>query len=238
MSESRDLDKELRLLLGKPDVTTVWDKGLTGPSNIILDRNKSLRGLVVFLIGITVVAMLTAVSLGYSVVSLANRDLVELAYGIDEDNRIYELSQTKLPHLTDADAMERAARLVKKLHKYSSSDWQLQVDSYERDFINSNAHSRFVQALDNSQVIIAINQGVKLTWAELKGAAQITKKSKDGRKWEIQVPFTWFIGGGTEISKGSSFVAYLTLEVVPRSRNSHGLAISSYSDKPVKGHKQ
>lgn len=235
MSETRDLSKELQLLLGKQNLTVVWDKNLSSPANIILDRNKSLRRLSKVLIGLTGFSIITSACLGFSVLSLSSRDMVELAYGIDEDNRIIELSESKLPTLTDADILSRSAELTKKLHKFSSSDWQLQVDGFENDFVDGDAHRRFVMALDRSQVIMTINEGVQLTWAELTGAPQIVHKSDDGSSWEIVLPFTWYIGGGQFTSRGASFKAHITLERVPRSRNRFGIAISAYSDESIGG---
>ncbi|AEE25283.1 DotI/IcmL/TraM family protein [Paraglaciecola chathamensis] len=235
MTNDRDLENELRLLLGEPSAVVVWDEGVSSPANIVLNRNKSLIRLSKVLLGLIVISIGASATLGYSVLSLSQRDMVELAYGIDEENRIIELSETSIPTVNEGDVKLRAGELVSKLHKYSTTDWQLQTDSFERDFVDSDAHREFVKALDRSQIIRTINTGVQLTWAEITEAPRIVDIADDGSSWEIELPFTWYIGGGQFTSAGSSYIAHMTLVRVPRSRNRFGLAISEYSDEPIGG---
>ncbi|MEI8647057.1 DotI/IcmL/TraM family protein [Paraglaciecola sp. Hal342] len=159
-----------------------------------MNRNKSLIRLSKVLLGLIVISIGASATLGYSVLSLSQRDMVELAYGIDEENRIIELSETSIPTVNEGDVKLRAGELVSKLHKYSTTDWQLQTDSFERDFVDSDAHREFVKALDRSQIIRTINTGVQLTWAEITEAPRIVDIADDGSSWEIELPFTWYIG--------------------------------------------
>jgi intracellular multiplication protein IcmL len=192
------------------------------------------RKLLKVAIAITGAALFTSVALGFGVFSLATRDMVELAYGIDNDNRIIELSPTEIPTVDEADVLKRAADLVKKLHKYSTPDWKLQVEELESDFVDKKRHQNFMAALDRSQVIMTINKGVQLTWASLDGAPTIDR-SANGEEWDVKVPFTWYIGGGAVVSKGAKYIAHIKLLRVPRSHNRFGLAIDEYGDEPVGG---
>ena len=37
MTNDRDLENELRLLLGEPSAVVVWDEGVSSPANIVLN---------------------------------------------------------------------------------------------------------------------------------------------------------------------------------------------------------
>jgi hypothetical protein len=232
-TEERDLDSELLTLLKELNKNVLWDKSVGMPGDVILNRNRSLRILTKAALGGISLSLMVGMVLTYGVVTLANRDNVELAYGIDSDNRIVELAETTVPNVTDAQVMEVTAELVRKFHLYSTKDWERHVDSFQKDFVDKKAFEDFMFVLKRSKVIERIEDGIQMAWAELDSAPVIVDKSEDGNSWELEVDFRWYVGGGSYTSAGTSLRAHITLQRVSRAKNSNRLAVAEYADEPL-----